>query len=136
MPILRAAFVLLLPVSMLLSQARPASPAKPQASAQKRASRPSDPELENAIRARFARSKISTNRFTVRVQGGIATIEGKTEVIQHKATATRLAKAAGAVGVVNKVQIGQAARDRASANLATGRRRAQVKRGDARGEVR
>jgi len=89
---------------------------------------PPDAELEKTIRARFARSKISTNRFEVHVQGGVATIEGKTDVVQHKGTATRLARLAGAASVVNKVQVSQAARDRASANLATGRRRAQVKR--------
>ena len=91
----------------------------------------SDASLESAIRARFAKSKISVNRFEVRVQGGVATIDGRTDVIQHKGTATRLAKTAGAVAVVNRVQISQAARDQASANLAKGRRRAQIKRGEA-----
>jgi hypothetical protein len=93
-----------------------------------------DRELEAAIRARFAKSKIGTNHFTVRVQGGVATIEGHAEVIQHKGTATRLAKAAGAREVVNRVELSEAARERASANLAKGRRRAQVKRGEKRSE--
>ena len=93
---------------------------------------PSDPELEKAIRARFAASKISTNHFEVHVQAGVATLEGQTGVIQHKGTATRLAKSAGAVKVVNRIQISQAARDKAAANLAKGRRRAQIKRGDNR----
>ena len=92
----------------------------------------SDAELEKAIRARFSRSKINANHFEVRVQGGIATINGKTDIIQHKGTATRLAKLAGAAAVNNRVEVSQAARDRANANLATGRRRAQVKR-DERG---
>ena len=92
----------------------------------------SDAELEKAIRVRFSRSKINTNHFEVRVQGGVATIDGKTDIIQHKGTATRLAKLAGATAVNNRVQVSQAARDRANANLETGRRRAQVKR-DERG---
>ncbi len=97
---------------------------------------PNDRELEAAIRARFAKSKISTNHFTVRVQGGVATVEGHTDVIQHKGTATRLAKAAGAREVVNKVEVSEAAKQRASANLAKGRRRAQVKRSEKRSQGR
>ena len=98
----------------------------------------SDSDLEKAIAARFARSKISTNKFTCHVQGGVATLEGKTEIIQHKGTATRLAKNSGAIAVVNHIQISQAAKDKAAGNLASGRRRAQVKRGDvvARTEAR
>ena len=89
-----------------------------------------DAELEKAIRARFAASKIAVNNFQVRVQGGVATIEGRTDVIQHKATATRLAKRAGAKRVVNNVAVSEKGRQAASANLAKGRRRAQVKRGE------
>src|SRR5215469_5887167 len=87
----------------------------------------SDAELEKAIRARFSASKISTHHFQVHVQGGVATIEGQTDVLQHKGTATRLAKNAGAIGVVNHIEVSQAARDKAAKNLANGRRRAQIK---------
>jgi hypothetical protein len=66
----------------------------------------------------------------VRVQNGVATIEGKTDVVQRKAAATRMAKAAGARQVVNKVEVSTAAKEKASQNLATGRRRAQVKRSE------
>ncbi|MDQ2946193.1 MAG: BON domain-containing protein [Acidobacteriota bacterium] len=90
----------------------------------------SDADLEKAIRARFARSKISTNKFTCHVQGGVATLEGHTGVIQHKGTATRLAKSAGAIAVVNKIEISEEAREKAANNLAKGRRRAQVTRSD------
>src|SRR5260370_26923646 len=62
-----------------------------------------DVQLEKDIRARLARSKISTDKFEVHVQGGVATITGKTDVLQHKGTATRLARNAGAAQVVNKV---------------------------------
>ena len=91
-----------------------------------------DPQLEAAIRAKFAKSKINADKFTVHVSGGTATIEGKTEVVQHKGTATRMARTAGARLVVNKVQVSDAAKAAANANLAQGRRRAQVKRSDAR----
>ena len=48
--------------------------------------------MEAVIRAKFAKSKIDADKFQVHVQGGVATIEGKTDVIQHKGTATRMAK--------------------------------------------
>ena len=118
--------------------ASPASTATPAAHTRTaaKAARPSDAELEKAIRARFARSKINSNHFEVRVQGGVATLDGKTDVIQHKGTATRLAKTSGAVSVVNKIQVSQAAKDRANANLAKGRRRIQVKRDERSRESR
>ena len=100
----------------------PPVPAKP---------RLSDAQLEAAIRAKFAKSK-SANKFTVHVQGGVATIAGKTEVVQHKGGATRMAKTAGALAVNNHVEVSEAARKKASDNLEQGRRRVQVKRGDAR----
>jgi len=90
----------------------------------------SDASLEQKIRAKFAASKISTDKFQVHVQGGVATITGRTDVLQHKGTATRLARGAGATKVVNQVEVSQAAKDKASANLASGARRAQVKRSD------
>ena len=89
-----------------------------------------DLELENAIRQRLAKSKSAGDKFTVRVQGGVATIEGKTAVVQRKGSATRMAKTAGARQVVNKIQVAEEARQEAAASLATGRRRAQVKRSD------
>jgi hypothetical protein len=93
-----------------------------------------DALVEAVIRAKFAKSKINADKFQVHVQGGVATIEGKTDVIQHKGVATRMAKSAGAVAVNNHVQTSDAAKQKAAANLATGRRRAQIKRGDARSQ--
>ncbi len=90
--------------------------------------------MEAAIRAKFAKSKINADKFTVHVQGGVATIEGRTDVIQHKGTATRMAKTAGAVAVNNHIQISDAARQAAANNLEQGRRRVQIKRGDARSD--
>jgi len=101
-----------------------ASPARGQ-----QASMP-DAELEKAIRARFAASKIASHHFQVHVQRGVATLEGQTDVLQHKGTATRLARNVGAVRVVNRIEVSQAARDKAAGNLAKGRRRAQIKRSE------
>jgi hypothetical protein len=117
---------------------RPTPQAKNTATTSKSSSRNaqrrlSDAELESIIRAKFAKSK-SANTFTVHVQGGVATIDGKTDVVQHKGAATHMAKSAGAVAVNNRVQISDAAKQKLAGNLETGRRRAQVKRGDARSQ--
>jgi hypothetical protein len=95
----------------------------------------SDAIIEADIRARFQRSKIKADNFTVKVQGGIATIEGKTKVIQRKGAATRLAKLGGARAVNNKIEVDEAAREKAANNLEKGRRRAQIKRGEVRTEA-
>jgi len=96
----------------------------------------SDAQIEAAIRAKLAKSKISTDKFTVHVQGGVATLEGRTEVLQHKGVATRLAKSGGAVAVKNNIMVSDAAKAKARGNLEEGRRRVQIKRSDARSEAR
>jgi osmotically-inducible protein OsmY len=115
--------------------APPAAFSRPPAS--KRAVPPakSDSEIERDIRARLAKSKIAPDKFQVHVQGGVATLEGKTDVIQHKGVATRLAKSGGAVAVKNQIQISDSARQKAAQNLETGRRRAQLKRSEPRSEA-
>ena len=112
----------------------PAKAAKPGAQAVRPAL--SDAQLEAAIRAKLAKSKIGADGFQVRVQGGVAHFEGRTDVVQHKGSATRLAKTAGAVAVDNRIQVSDAARKKSAANLEQGRRRAQIKRGDARSDPR
>src|SRR5207302_2779165 len=116
--------------------AKPAAAARPAAKPAAKPARPplSDARLAAVIRAKFAKSKINADKFTVHVQNGVATIEGKTDVIQHKGTATRMCKTAGAVAVNNHVQISDAAKEKAAGNLEKGRRRAQLKRGDARSD--
>jgi hypothetical protein len=92
----------------------------------------SDAELERRIQEKFARSKAGGGKFQVKVRNGAATSTGHAEVAQHKGAATRMAKSAGARKIVNQIELSQGARDKASANLAQGRRRAQIKRGDTR----
>ena len=132
-------FVLLAALAAL-GQTQPATKKASVAPARATASHSaqSDAQLEKAIRERFAESKIAEDKFEVHVQGGQATITGNTNVLQHKGTATRLAHAAGATDVVNNVEPSEEARQKATANLAKGRRRAQVKRGEtsARSEPR
>jgi hypothetical protein len=100
------------------------------------ASAQSDAAIESTIKAKLARSKIGADGFKVRVQGGIAYWEGTTNVVQHKGSATRMAKTAGAKAVVNNIRVSDAAKEKAAANLESGRRRAQVKRGETRGDSR
>lgn len=92
----------------------------------------SDAAIESAIKAKLAKSKIGKDGFKVHVQGGVAYWEGTTNVVQHKGSATRMAKSAGAKAVVNKIQVSEAAREKAASSLESGRRRAQIKRGDSR----
>ena len=77
-----------------------------------------DAQIERNIKAKFAKSKINADHFTVSVQGGVATIEGKTGVIQHKGVATRLAKTGGALVVQNHIVISEEAKAKAAAKLA------------------
>jgi hypothetical protein len=93
-----------------------------------------DKAIEETIRAKLAKSKIGKDGFTVRVQGGVAYWEGATAILQHKGSATRMAKAAGAHRVVNNIKISDAAKQDAADNLDQGRRRVQVKRSETRSQ--
>lgn len=125
------ALALVLPLSA--AEQRPAI-AHQRAAASPAAPRLTDAQLEALIRAKFGKSKINADHFTVRVQGGVANLDGRTDVIQHKGVATRLARTAGAIGVNNHIQISDAARQKAMGNLEKGRRRAQVQRSEARSD--
>ncbi|MEZ5399611.1 MAG: BON domain-containing protein [Bryobacteraceae bacterium] len=123
-------FILLFLVLGVIPAALPGkSPAAPARTARAGLS---DDALAAAIRARFAKSKINADHFQVRVEGGVAIIEGKTGVIQRKGTATRLAKLAGAKAVRNNIEVSEAARAKARGTLQEGRRRAQVRRDEGR----
>lgn len=124
-------------IAMVLAAATVTSQHKSAAAPRAQAAM-SDAALEKAVQAKLNAGKISKDHFRVHVQGGVATLEGNTDVLQHKGTATRLAKNAGATKVVNHIVVSQAAKDKAASNLEQGRRRAQVKRSDttSRGDKR
>jgi hypothetical protein len=126
-------FAILILAVCILHGANPRPSAKAPATAG--TARGSDTQIETTIRAKLAKSKINADHFTVHVQGGVATLEGHTDVVQHKGVATRLAKSGGAIAVNNRIQISDAARQKAAGNLEQGRRRAQIKRGDPRTEA-
>ncbi|HML16802.1 MAG TPA: BON domain-containing protein [Bryobacteraceae bacterium] len=93
-----------------------------------------DKAIEAAIQAKLGKSKIGKDGFKVHVQGGVATWEGSTSILQHKGAATRMAKSAGAKAVVNHIKVSDDAKKGAADNLDSGRRRAQVKRSEPRTE--
>src|SRR4051794_37561222 len=68
----------------------------------------SDSQIESDFRTRLARSKLAAEGIQIRVKGGVATLTGKTSVVQHKGSATRMAKSAGARSVANQIEISAA----------------------------
>jgi hypothetical protein len=113
------------------AHARPAKPASQASNTVAQTN--SDAEIERDFRERLKRSKMASSGFNIRVQGGVATLEGSTEVVQHKGAATRMAKAAGARAVVNRIRVSDAARAKSAENLEQGRRREQRTRSEDRG---
>jgi hypothetical protein len=77
--------------------------------------------LEARISEKFAKSKAGGGKFQVKVKGGVAYLSGRADVVQHKGSATRMAKAAGAPKVVNNIVVSEAAKQRARRNLEQGR---------------
>ena len=128
---LRILLLLALALSSVFAQSKSKTPA-PQGGNASQTSASQDAQIEADIKARLAKSVIGKDGFTVRVQGGVAYWEGTTGVVQHKGSATRMAKSAGAKKVVNNIKIGDAAKQAATGNLEQGRRRVQVKRSDPR----
>lgn len=88
----------------------------------------SDNALKKEIQKRFAASAIARNQFQVDVRNGTAILRGRTDVIQHKGTATRLAKLAGATQVDNRIEVTDRARSSASRSSRSQPRRVYVRR--------
>src|SRR5271165_7271798 len=121
-----AAFFLLIPMSASLhgAAAGPAGGAPSTATTTKPAAGTvSDAQLEATIRAKLAKSKVVKDGFKFHVQHGVVTWEGQTNVPQHKGAATRMARTAGALQVVNNIQVS----DEAKANAASSLHHATVK---------
>ncbi len=129
-------FMMAMALMTTASAATKAVAAKPVVGAKGGTNAQTDAQIEKTIREKLAKSKISVDKFQVHVQGGVATWEGRTDVIQHKGSATRMARTAGATAVNNNIQISDAAKAKAASNLESGRRRAQVKRGDTRSDAK
>lgn len=114
----RLAFLVLLPIMCAIFPVSPAlCSGHPTATTGSRITTPSDAQIEATIRTKLAKSKIGKDGFRFRVQRGVVTWEGNTNVVQHKGSATRMARAAGAAQVVNNIQISAAAKQKAAGTL-------------------
>jgi len=101
----RLAIALAIVLAPMLCSAAPRSSA-PDSNATSAASRHfSDAEIQQKIQTKLAKSKIGKDGLVAHVKGGVVTWDGHTSVPQHKGAATRMAKSAGAVRVVNNIQI-------------------------------
>lgn len=87
-------------------------------SAQKTAT-PTDAQIDATIRAKLAKSKIGKDGFRFHVQRGVVTWEGSTNVMQHKGSATRMARTAGATQVINNIHVNGATKDMSSLKKAS-----------------
>lgn len=90
----------------------------------------SDAEIEATIKAKLAKSKIGKDGLQVHVKDGVATWTGSTAVMQHKGAATRMAKTAGAIHVVNNIKVSDDTNPGAKANPSGQPRHVQVKATD------
>ena len=108
-------FVIACLTGALTLPAQPAS-SSPTVSSQ-RVATPTDAQIDATLRMKLAKSKIGKDGFRFHVQHGVVTWEGKTDVVQHKGSATRMAKASGAVRVVNNIQVSATAKAKAASNL-------------------
>jgi hypothetical protein len=79
-----------------------------------------DAQIERNMKTKLAKSKLSADHFTFSVQNGVVTIEGKTNVMQHKGVMTRMAKTSGAVAVRNNIKISDEAKASALSHLKNG----------------
>jgi BON domain len=112
-------FALFLAIPLLIVMAGvPAFATTPSHTAKsQRTATPSDAQIEASIRTKLAKSKIGKDGFTFRVQRGVVTWEGSTSIMQHKGSATRMARTAGAAQVINNIQVTATAKANASSNL-------------------
>ena len=76
-----------------------------------------DAQIEATLRAKLAKSKVGADGFKFRVQKGVVYWEGRTNVAQHKGAATRMAHTAGAIQVVNNIQVSAEGKAKAAAGL-------------------
>ena len=128
--ITRLLYVLFLFAGLGLNQ--PASAASsgaansPRSQVQTQPKSPADAQIERTIRNKLAKSRLNADHFTVSVTKGVATIEGDTSVMQHKGAMTRIAKGSGATTVRNNIRISDAAKAKATAAFARGRKTDQT----------
>ena len=87
----------------------------------------SDAEIARKFREKLSKSKLKSEGIQIKVEKGTATITGRTDILQHKGTATRMAKSSGATQIHNEMVVGEAARKAAGERLAASRNKAFAK---------
>jgi len=95
----------------------------------------SDAEIEATIKAKLAKSKIGKDGFQVHIKDRVATWTGSTTVMQHKGAATRMAKAAGAIRVLNNIKVSDAGPLPVKGNPVGQPRHVQVNTGQAKADA-
>lgn len=108
---------LLLPFCYMMLSVPANAAASSRSAVTSRAVPRTDSQIDATIRMKLAKSKIGKDGFHFHVQRGVVTWEGTTNVIQHKGSATRMAKAAGATQVINNIQISDSAKAKSISNL-------------------
>jgi osmotically-inducible protein OsmY len=105
--------LLLLPLLALTAVVRPISAATSPTKSAAAPSRGSvsDEQLEATIKTKLSKSKIGKDGFHFKVQRGVVTWEGTTNIGQHKGAATRMAHASGAALVINNIKVLNTAKD-------------------------
>jgi len=111
------AFVLALPLCFATAFTPLMASTAHKSAASAHAATPSDSQIDATIRAKLAKSKIGKDGFRFKVQRGVVTWEGNTDVAQHKGSATRMAKSAGAVEVINNIQVSASGKAKAASSL-------------------
>jgi len=111
------AFLLTLPLFFAMLSVPLHATAPTRKTASQHGATPSDAQIEATIRTKLAKSKIGKDGFRFHVQHGVVTWEGNTNVMQHKGSATRMARTAGAVQVVNNIQVSASGKAKATAQL-------------------
>lgn len=109
----------LLGIWLAAGLAPPAEGASASRASTQRAGTLTDAQIEATIRTRLAKSKIGKDGFRFHVQRGVVTWEGSTNVMQHKGSATRMARAAGAVQVINNIHVNSSGKDISSLRKAS-----------------
>jgi len=111
MPKILALF--LFPLLALTTVLAPRAAATPPTKAAVAQPRPavSDEQLEASIKTKLTKSKIGKDGFHFKVQRGIVTWDGTTNIGQHKGAATRMARSSGAVQVINNIKVLNAGKD-------------------------
>lgn len=110
---------LLLGIWLVAGLGAPADGGSTSRASTQRAVTPTDAQIEATIRTKLAKSKIGKDGFRFHVQRGVVTWEGSTSVMQHKGSATRMARAAGAAQVVNNIHVNGTGKDLSSLKKAS-----------------